>query len=229
MDFVEALPRSRGWDAVLVVVDRLSKYAHFNGLRHPFTASSVAAVFVKEIVRLHGFPASIVSDRDKVFISHFWRELFHLQGTTLLRSTAYHPQTEGQSEIVNQALEGYLRCFINGQPKSWSKWLHWAEFCYNTSPHLSIKISPFQALYGRPSPAVVRLGHNTTSVDSIEQLLRERDALLDELSTQLLVAQNRMRQAANRKRRHDAFEVGDVIATLSPTVARSSPLRQVIR
>lgn len=121
MDFMEALPRSDGWDTILVVVDHLSKYAHFIGLKHPSIVHTVAILFVKEIVRLHGFPLSIVSNREKVFMSIFWRELFRLQGTQLLRSSAYHPQTNGQTEIVNQALKTYLRCFVNGQPKVWAK------------------------------------------------------------------------------------------------------------
>lgn len=81
-------------------------------------------------------------------MSLFWRELFRLQGTDLKRSTAYHPQTDGQSENVNKALETYLRCSVNGQPKQWSKWLSWAEFWYNTSPHVSTHMTPFKALYG---------------------------------------------------------------------------------
>lgn len=211
MDFVEGLPLSKGFNTILVVVDRLSKYAHFIGLKHPFDASTVAARFIQEIVRLHGFPASIISDRDRIFMSLFWRELFKLQGTQLKRSTAYHPQTDGQTEIVNKGLETYLRCFVGGQPQGWAKWLAWAEFSYNTSPHCSSKFSPFQILYGREPPHVLRVNKGRTPVQSLEEYLLDRDAILDDLQFNLLKAQQGMKLAADKKRRPDSFAVNELV------------------
>lgn len=112
MDIVEALPLSKGVDSILVIVDRFSKYTYFVGLRHPYTTATIVEAFIREIVRLHGFPSSIVSDRDKIFLSNFRQELFRLHETELKRSTSYHPQTDRQSEIVNKCVETYLRCFV---------------------------------------------------------------------------------------------------------------------
>ncbi|KAK9189481.1 hypothetical protein WN943_018078 [Citrus x changshan-huyou] len=109
MDFIEGLPSSNGYTVIMVVVHRLSKYAHFVALKHPYTAVTIAKAFVANVVRLHGIPTAIVSDRDKVFVSSFWQALFQLQGTKLRMSSSYHPQTDGQTEVVNLTLEQYLR------------------------------------------------------------------------------------------------------------------------
>ncbi len=116
MDFIEALPLSKGKNTILVVVDKLTKYAHFNSMAHPYTTQDVAKVFFDSIYKLHGLPEGIISDRDKIFTSHFWQDLFKLMGVRLQMSTAYHPQLDGQTERVNRCLETYLRCMCSQQP-----------------------------------------------------------------------------------------------------------------
>ena len=120
LDFIEALPKVHGKSVLLTVVDRFSKYAHFIPLGHPYTASSVARAFFQDIVRLHGIPESIVSDRDPVFTGHVWRDLFRRAGVKLLMSSAFHPQTDGQSEAVNKTITMYLRCLTGDRPRSGS-------------------------------------------------------------------------------------------------------------
>lgn len=128
MDFVEGLPKSAGFNCILVVVDKLSRYAHFIPLAHPFTALNVAQAYMVNIYRLHGLPATIVSDRDKNFTSTLWKELFRLSHTELRMSSAYHAQTDGTTEPINQCLETFLRCFAHACPSKWQSWLHLAEF-----------------------------------------------------------------------------------------------------
>lgn len=111
MDFITGLPNSHGFTVIMVVVDCLSKYAHFVPMKADYNRKSVAEAFMSQIVKLHGIPKSIVSDRDKVFTSAFWQQLFKLQGTTLAMTSAYHPQSDGQPENLNKGLEMYLRCF----------------------------------------------------------------------------------------------------------------------
>uniref|UniRef100_A0A8R7R5U2 Integrase catalytic domain-containing protein n=1 Tax=Triticum urartu TaxID=4572 RepID=A0A8R7R5U2_TRIUA len=149
MDFVEGLPKSEGSDAIMVVVDRLTKYAHFVPLHHPFTAAQVARAFWEHVIKLHGVLHSIVLDRDKIFTSAMWCELLAAAGTKLLYSTAYHSQTDGHMEHVNQCLEMYLRCAVHDTPRQWRKWLPAAEFWYNSAHHSSLKCSPVKALYGK--------------------------------------------------------------------------------
>lgn len=148
MDLIEGLPISDGYNVILVVVDRLTKYGHFISLRHPFTAASVAKIFLDTVVRLHGVTSTILSDRDRIFTSNFWHALLTAVGSKLNYTTPYHLQTDGQSERVNQCLEHYLRCAVQDRPKHWHRWLAMAEFWYNSSYHTSIGKSPFKALYG---------------------------------------------------------------------------------
>lgn len=154
MDFVEGLPSSGHRNAILVVVDRLTKYDHFLALKHPFTAQDVADLFLTEIYWRHGLPNTIVSDRDSVFTSQFWQRLFKSMGVKLHMSTSYHPQTDGQTERLNRCLESYLRAMVFSKPKQWVQWLPLVEWWYNTNHHSSLKTTRFQALYGFAPPQI---------------------------------------------------------------------------
>lgn len=116
MDFIEGLPRSVCYNCILVVVDKFYKYSHFIPLSHPFTAHSVAMDFMEYVYKLHGLPESIVRDRDRIFVSTFWKELFSMAGTQLNMSSSYHPEMDGQTERAYQCLEPYLRCFVHACP-----------------------------------------------------------------------------------------------------------------
>jgi hypothetical protein len=120
LDFVEGLPKSQGFDVILVVIDKLTKYGHFLPLKHPFSAAQAAQTFVNSIYKLHGLPHCIISDRDEIFTSKLWQELFHLTDTQLLMISAYHPQNDGQTERLNQCLKAFLRCSIHATPNQWS-------------------------------------------------------------------------------------------------------------
>jgi hypothetical protein len=148
MDFIEGPPAPNGYTVILVIVDIFIKYGHFFPIKHPYTASSVAQIFLDNIAKLHGAPNSIVSDMDKVFTSAFWTVLFKLLQTELQLSSAYHAQTDGQTKRLNQCLEMFLRCSVQSTPKQWAKWLPLAELWYNTSYHSTLQCTPFKELYG---------------------------------------------------------------------------------
>jgi transposase InsO family protein len=149
MDFVLGLPRSRKErDSVFVVVDRFSKMAHFIPSHKTDDATHVANLFFREIIHLHGVPNTIVSDRDAKFLSHFWRTLWAQLGTKLLFSTTCHPQTDGQTEVVNQTLSTMLRAVLKKNIKLWEECLPHVEFASNRSMHSTTKMCPFEIVYG---------------------------------------------------------------------------------
>jgi hypothetical protein len=178
MDFIEGLPLSQGHSMVLVVVDRLSKYSHFTALSHPYIAAKIAQLFIQTVFKLHGMPQSIVSDQNTTFTNLFWKELFMLHGTYLKLNTSYHPQTDGQTEVVNKSLENYLRCFAQDSPKEWSHWLPWAEYWYTTSWHSAIKMIPYESVYGVPPPRLLSYVPGTTRVEAVDEVLRNHEQIL---------------------------------------------------
>jgi hypothetical protein len=150
MDLITGLPRTKsGYDSIWVVVDRLSKVAHFILVKTTYTSARLAKIYMNRIVCLHGVPKSIVSDRGTQFTSHFWRQLHESLGTRLEFSIVFHPQTDGQTERVNQILEDMLRACALDYGSSWDENLPYAEFSYNNSHQASIEMAPFEALYGR--------------------------------------------------------------------------------
>ncbi|WVZ09239.1 hypothetical protein V8G54_013769 [Vigna mungo] len=150
MDFVTHLPRSsKGHDSIWVIVDRLTKCAHFLPINLRMSMEKLAELYIREIVRLHGVPNSIVSDRDPRFTSRFWQLLQEALGSRLRMSSAYHPQTDGQTERTIQSLEDLLRVCVLDHLGGWSEVLPLVEFTYNNSYHSSIGMAPFEALYGR--------------------------------------------------------------------------------
>jgi hypothetical protein len=150
MDFIVGLPNTfRHHDSIWVIVDRLTKTTHFLPVHTTHKAEKYAEIYIDQIVRLHGIPRTIVSDRGALFVARFWEQLQKSLGTTMIRSSAYHPQTDGQTERVNQILEDMLRACVLCYGKNWDKCLSLAEFSYNNSYQSSLRMAPFEALYGR--------------------------------------------------------------------------------
>jgi hypothetical protein len=149
MDFIVGLPRTaKGYDSIWVIIDRLTKIAHFLPVKTYYPVLTYAELYIARILSLHGVPKTIVSDRGPQFVSKFWEELHKSLGTKLLHSSAYHPQTSGQTERINQILENMLRACVLEFPQKWDDCLPLAEFSYNNNYQESIKMAPFEALYG---------------------------------------------------------------------------------
>lgn len=222
MNFIEGLPKSEGYNSILVVVGRFTKYSHFIPLKHPFTANQVASAVLQHVVKLHGVPTTIVFDRDKIFTSSFWKQLFKIMDSKLLMSTSYHPQTDGQTERVNQCLEMYLRCTVHNSPTKWRAWLPLAQLWYNSSYHSSLGCSPFKALYGHEPkfdafPLLPCADHKP-----LAELLQERDAHIDLIKQNLLAAQTRIKNQADKKRVDRQFVEGELVLLKLQPYAQSS-------
>ncbi|WVZ01419.1 hypothetical protein V8G54_027488 [Vigna mungo] len=209
LDFIVGLPPYQGNSTILVVVDRFSKAAHFGMLPRSFSASKVADLFVHMICKLHGLPKSLISDRDPVFLSQFWRELFRLSGTKLRMSTTYHPQSDGQTEVINKTLQQYLRCFVHHKPSLWGKFLPWAEWCFNTTINISIKMTPFEVVYGHPPPSIPQGLSSDTSNAAVQFELQSRADIIRKLNNNLQKAQADIKRWADTNRRDLQFQPGD--------------------
>ncbi|KAL8087899.1 hypothetical protein AgCh_037877 [Apium graveolens] len=209
MDFITGLPKSNGKDVILVIVDRLSKYGHFLALAHPFTAIQVAQLYLDNVFKLHGWPKSTVSDRDSVFLSDFWKNLFLVNGTEFLMSSAYHPATDGQTEVVNRCLETYLRCMCGDHVKDWNMWLPLAEGWYNTNFHTAIGLTPYEVVYNQQPPLHLPYLAGESTNEVVDRSLEKRELMISELKFQLIRAQNRMKSQADKHRSDRIFQVND--------------------
>jgi len=173
MDFITDLPKSERYDTILVVIDRLTKMSHFIPCSKDLDARQFANLFMKEIVRLHGIPHDIITDRGTIFTSDLWKETTGKLGIERRLSTAFHPQTDRQTERTNAILEQYLRAYINYQQDNWCGYLPLAEFAYNNGYQETIENTPFFANY-RINPEYEMIGHliqaKQTKPEEIRQL-----------------------------------------------------------
>ena len=200
-----------------MVVDHFSKGLHLGSLPQHHTVAGVARLFMEISGKLHGMPKSLVSDRDPLFISHFWKELFKLSGTKLRMSSAYHPQSDGQTEVMNRIVEQYLRAFVHHQPSTWGRFLTWAEWSYNTSVHSATGMSPYEITFGKKPPCFLQYIEGTSKIEAVDEWLIQRDRMIGSLVKKLTKAQQRMKEVADRRRREVQYAEGDqVLVRLRP-------------
>ncbi|GJT47574.1 putative reverse transcriptase domain-containing protein [Tanacetum coccineum] len=224
MDFVTKLPKSsQGYDTIWVIVDRLTKSAIFVPMRETDPMEKLARMYLKEVVTRHGIPVSIICDRDPRFASNFWRSLQKALGTNLDMSTAYHPQTDGQSERTIQTLEDMLRACAIDFGKGWVNHLPLVEFSYNNSYHASIKAAPFEALYGRKCRSPVCWAEvGQVQLTGLE-LVQETTEKIIQIKQRMQVARDRQKSYADLKRKPMEFQVGDKV------MLKVSPWKGVVR
>ncbi|GJS42291.1 reverse transcriptase domain-containing protein [Tanacetum coccineum] len=224
MDFVTKLPKtSNGHDTIWVIVDPLTKSAHFIPIKETDSMETLTKLYIKEIVSQHGVPISIISDRDSRFTSRFWQSMQSALGTQLDMSTTYHPKTDGQSERTIQTLEDMLRACIIDFGKGWEKHLPLVEFSYNNSYHASIKAAPFETLYGRKCISPVCWAEVRDVQLTGPEIIHETTEKIVQIRQHLQAARDRQRSYANIRRKPLEFQVGDRV------MLKVSPHKGVIR
>jgi hypothetical protein len=224
MDFMIGLPQTqKGNDSIWVIIDRLTKVAHFILVKTTYGGATLARLYLKEIVRLHGIPRRIVSDRGTQFTSKFWLSLQQAIGTKLDFSTTYHPQSDGQIERVNKVLEDLLRACVLTFDRDWESSLPYADFSYNNSYQASIKMSPFEALYGRRYQTPLMWSNVREKTLEGHAFIKEAEEKVALIRKRLLEAQSRQKSYADNRRIELSFEEGDFV------YLKVSPMRGVQR
>jgi len=210
-DFITKLPLAQGYDAILVVCDKFSKMVHFIATTEKTSAEGLAKLFQDQVWRLHGLPESIISDRGVQFAAGMMKELNSLLGIQTKLSMAYHPQTDGQTERINQELEQYLRVFINHRQEQWPDWLGTAEFAYNNKIHAATKNSPFKVNY-RQDPRMGFKGRRKGKYEAAGKFVEKMRKIQEEAKAALGKAQEEMKKFADRKRgKGEKYRVGDLV------------------
>jgi hypothetical protein len=212
IDFIVGSPRTQsGYDCIRVIVDRLTKVAHFIPVKTTYSGPQLAELYLSRIVCLHGVPKKIVSDRGTQFTSRFWERLHEALDTQLRFSSAYHPQTDGQTERVNQILEDMLRACALQYGRSWDKSLSYAEFSYNNSYQESLKMAPFEMLYGQRCRTPLFLNETGERKVFGPDILEEAEKQVRMVKENLRVVQSKQKSYPDHRRRELSFEVGDFI------------------
>jgi hypothetical protein len=217
MDFIVGLPRtSRGYNSIWVIVDRLTKSAHFIPVATTYRVGQYAELYISHIFRYHGIPKTIIFERGSIFVARFWEQLHECLGTHLIRSSAYHPQTDGQTEWVNQIIEDMLRACVLTDGLKWDKHLPLAEFLYNNSYQESIKMSPVEALYGWPCRTPLSWSESGERVIFGPDIVTEEEEKVKQIQANILAAQFCQKSYTDKRRSPLEFEVSDHVYLLSP-------------
>ena len=210
-DFITKLPLAQGYNSILVVVDQFTKMAHFMPTTEKTTAEGLARLFRDNVQQLHGLPESIISDRSPQFAAGLMKELNGLLGIETKLSTAFHPQTDGQTEHMNQELEQYLRMFIDHQQEQWPEWLGTAEFAYNNKVHTGTKVSSFQANSGQ-NPRMGFEVRKKGRFEKAEKFIERMKEVQGKAKVALAKAQEDMKRYTDKHRLEAVeYKVGDLV------------------